>query len=112
MKKWHASLFKTALCQYISLLNNPDLNAQQLKRSLWDIHFPFRNLPVWNVVKYLNVNPVTGLKSTADTVHTKPAYTSKQKCLMDGRFDTALVNEEEIREGGIKGTVSLLSVSA
>jgi hypothetical protein len=111
-KKWHAPLFKTALRRYISLLNNPNLNAQQLERSLWDIHFPFRVLPVWNVVKYLNVDPVTGLKSTADAVHAKPAYTSRQKRHIDGRFDTALVNEGGTRDGGIEGTICLLSVPA
>jgi len=92
-EKWHAPLFRTALRRYISLLNNPELNAAQLERSLWDIHFPFCFLPVWNVVKYLKVDPVTGMKSTADSVHAKAGRTSKQKHHISGRFDTALVNE-------------------
>ena len=92
-EKWHAPLFRTALRRYISLLNNPELNAAQLERSLWDIHFPFCFLPVWNVVKYLKVDPVTGMKSTANSVHAKAGHTSKQKHHISGRFDTALVNE-------------------
>ena len=102
--KWHAPNFKTALKRYISLLNNPDFNAAQLERSLWDVHIPFRNLPVWKVVKYLKIDPVTGLKSTADSVHAKPAGTSRQKRRVDGRFDTALVNDgDNGDDDGIKG---------
>jgi hypothetical protein len=33
-EKWHAPLFRTALGRYISLQNNPELNAAQLERSL------------------------------------------------------------------------------
>jgi hypothetical protein len=107
-KKWHAPLFNTALRRFISLLNDPELNAAQLELSLWDIHFPFRALPVWKVVKYLITNPITGTKATADTVHAKPAHTSKQKHHIDGRFDTALVSEGDIRDhdSGTEGDAS------
>jgi hypothetical protein len=111
MEKWHAPLFRTALRRYISLLNDPGLNAAQLERSLWDIHLPFRSLPVWKVVKYLKTDPVTGMKSTADSIHAKPARTSRRKHHIDGRFDTALVNEGGGSDHGIKGTVfTILSV--
>ena len=103
MEKWHAPLFMTALRRYISLLNNPKLNAAQLERSLWDVHFPFRVLPVWNVVKYLKIDPVTGMKSTADSIHAKPGRTSKQNHHISGRFDTALVNEGGARDDGTEG---------
>ena len=104
-EKWHAPLFTTALRRYISLLNNPDLNAAQLERSLWDVHLPFRALPVWNVVKYLSVDPVTGLKSTADSVHAKPARKNRKKHHIEGRFDTALVNEG-VEDSGTEGVGS------
>ena len=93
MKKWHAPLFKTALRRYVSLLNDPGLNAKQLERSLWDIHLSFRGLPIWNVVKYLTTDPVTSITSTTDSVHAKPARTSSKQQHISGRFDTALVNE-------------------
>jgi len=113
-EKWHAPLFRTALRRYISLLNDPELNAAQLEHSLWDIHFPFHSLPVWKVVKYLNIDPVTGMKSTANSVHAKPARTSMQKHHIDGRFDTALVNEGGIRddgsEGGRLGSIKSMSI--
>lgn len=102
-EKWHAPLFRTALRRYISLLNDPELNAAQLERSLWDVHFPFRSLPVWKVVKYVKIDPVTGAKSTADSVHAKPGHTSKQGHHINGRFDTALVNEGGVRDDGIEG---------
>ena len=110
MKKWHAPLFKTALRRYISLLNDPGLNAKQLERSLWDIHLPFRGLPIWNVVKYLTVDPVTSIRSTADSIHAKPARTSSKQQHISGRFDTALVNEGGRTDDGIEGTVYLFSV--
>ena len=103
MEKWHAPLFMTALRRYISLLNNPKLNAAQLERSLWDVHFPFRVLPVWNVVKYLKIDPVTGMKSTADSIHAKPGRTSKQNHHISGRFDMALVNKGGARDDGTEG---------
>ena len=102
-EKWHAPLFRTALGQYISLLNDPSLNATQLKCSLWDIHFPFHCLPIWNVIKYLKIDPVTGMKSTVDSIHAKPAYTNKQKHHISGRFDTALVKEGGIGNDGTEG---------
>lgn len=110
-KKWHAPLFKTALRRYISLLNNPGLTAAQLEHSLWDVHFPFRSLPIWNVVKYLDIDPVKKLQSTADTVHAKPACTSRQNRHIDGRFDTALVNEGGTGRSndGLEGTSIICS---
>ena len=102
-EKWHAPLFRTALRRYISLQNDPDVNAAQLERSLWDVHFPFRILPVWKVVKYLNIDPVTGRKSTADAIHAKAGRTNNQRNYVDGRFDTALVNEGGRSDDGIKG---------
>ncbi len=99
-EKWHAPLFRIALRRYISLRNNPELNAAQLERSLWDIHFPFRSLPVWKAIKYLKVDPVTGVKSTADSIHAKPAHTNKKSHHIAGRFDTALVNEGGGSDGG------------
>src|SRR6266566_5406163 len=113
-EKWHAPLFRTALRRYISLLNDPELNAAQLERSLWDIHFPFHSLPVWKVVKYLNIDPVTGMKSTANSVHAKPACMSTQKHHIDGRFDTAMKEASEtmvVKEADLEASkVCLLSV--
>ena len=109
-EKWHAPLFSTALRRYISLLRNPELNARQLEHSLWDVHFPFRTLPVWNVVKYLKIDPVTGSKSTADSIHAKPARIRKKHHHIKGRFDTALVNEGGVRDGGTK-SMSMIACS-
>ena len=105
--KWCAPLFKTALRRYISLRNNPHLTLAQLEESLWDIPLPFRTLPIWNSIKFMHFDPVTGKKSTADAIHANPERKGrdhdKQTRRVCGRFDTALINEGHGQEHGIDG---------
>jgi hypothetical protein len=104
--KWQAPLFKTALRRYISLQNNPELNAVQLEKSLWDIIFPFRALPVWKMIKFLYLDPIMGRKCTVDAIHANPEQRvgrDRNNRHICGHFDTALVNDGSGKKYGMGG---------
>jgi hypothetical protein len=106
--KWRAPLFKMALKRYISHQNNPHLTPPQLEKSLWNVLFTFFTLPIWNKVKFVHFDLVTGRTTTVDTIHANPEHKGqghdKQACQVCGRFDTVLVDEEgHGREHGIDG---------
>ncbi|KAH9952998.1 hypothetical protein BC827DRAFT_1159476 [Russula dissimulans] len=97
-----------ALKRYISLQNNPHLTPPQLEKSLWNVLFTFCTLPIWNKVKFLHFDPITGRTTTVDTIHANPECKGqghdKQAHQVCGHFDTVLVNEEgHGREHGIDG---------
>ena len=74
-----APLFKVTLQRFISTTNDGNQTRQQLERSLWRIHLPFNQLPVWHVIKFMRSDPLTGTHSTADSIHIKPAYHDKRQ---------------------------------
>ena len=83
--------------------NNPRLTTGQLEQSIWNIHFPFRRLPVWHKIKFTRHDPATNLTSTADSIHARPAKVDSRGCPVPGRFDTALVNDGTGGDTGIEG---------
>ena len=98
-----AQHFRTALRRYVLLSNSPDLTAAQLERGLWDIHFPFRHLPVWHRIKYLRMELYTGRTQTVDSVHAYPQRVDVRGRPVPSRFDTALINEGYGGETGVAG---------
>jgi hypothetical protein len=98
-----APLFKVALRRFISTTNDRNQSRQQLERSLWRIRLPFTRLPVWHVIKFTRSDPLTGTRSTADSIHVQPARHDKRQRPIPGRFDTALINDGTGVEYGIKG---------
>ena len=103
-----APLFKVALRRFISTTNDGNQTRQQLERSLWRIRLPFNRLPVWHVIKFMRSDPLTGTRSTADSIHVKPAYHDKRQRPIPGHFDTALINDGTGIGHGIKGESELL----
>ena len=100
-----APLFKVALRRFISVTNNPNQSRQQLERSLWGQCLPFTRLPIWHVIKFTQLDPVTGKRSTADAIHARPTRDDKYKRPIPGRFDTAFVNDGTGKERGVEGEV-------
>jgi hypothetical protein len=98
-----ATHFRNALRRFIALLNNPRLTTGQLEQSIWNVHFPFRRLPVWHKIKFTRHDPATNLTSTADSIHTRPAKVDSRGRPVPGRFDTALVNDGTGGDTGIEG---------
>ncbi|KAM6496349.1 hypothetical protein JOM56_009055 [Amanita muscaria] len=104
-RDYGATFFIIALRRFISLANNPSLATErQLDTSLWNVHFPFRALPVWHMIKFRRTDPVTGQLSTADSIHVRPARHDKPKShMLPGCFDTALINDGRGKDYGVKG---------
>lgn len=68
-----ATFFTAALARYITLTNNPNIRHAQLEDELPDLFFSFSKVQVWHRVKYLREDPMTGILSTADSIHAQPA---------------------------------------
>ncbi|KAM6489937.1 hypothetical protein JOM56_014516 [Amanita muscaria] len=98
-----ATFFIVALRRYISKTNNPCITPRDLESSLWNVHPPFRSLPVWHVIKFLRTDPVTGTSATADSIHVCPARSDKHGRPIPGRLDTALINDGTSGAHGVKG---------
>ena len=88
-----ARFFLPALCRFISLSNKPQQTRPELEESLWNVMIPFTTLPIWHVIKFLCINPITRITSTADSVHSQPARHDKHRHVISGRFDMALLND-------------------
>ena len=98
-----APLFKVALRCFISTTNDPNQSRQQLEHSLWRTRLPFTQLPIWHIIKFTRFDPLTGTRSTADSIHVQPARLDRRQRPIPGRFDTALINDGTGTEYGIKG---------
>ena len=98
-----APLFKVALRRFVSCTNNPTQSRQQLEQSLWQLRLPFTRLPVWHVIKFTCVDPLTGTRSTSDSIHVQPERRDKHGRPIPGRFDTALINDGTGTAHGING---------
>ncbi|KAH9000965.1 hypothetical protein EDB86DRAFT_2801599, partial [Lactarius hatsudake] len=101
--EYGAEHFRTALRRYVVISNSPHLTTAQVERSLWDIHFPFRHLPVWHRIKYLRTEPYTGLTQTVDSIHAYPHRFDVRGRHIPCRFDTALINEGHGGDTGVIG---------
>ncbi|KAH9010418.1 hypothetical protein EDB84DRAFT_1590846 [Lactarius hengduanensis] len=89
--EYGASHFRVALRQYV--------------RALWDVHFPFRHLPVWHRIKYLRTELYTGQIETADSIHAQPQKSDTHGCpqAVPSQFDTALINDGTGGDVGVIG---------
>jgi hypothetical protein len=101
--EYGAEHFRAVLRRYIVLSNSPHLTTAQVERRLWDIHFPFRHLPVYHRIKYSRTQPYTGLTQIVDSIHAYPRRHDVRDRPIPGRFDTALINEGTGGDVGVIG---------
>ena len=101
--EYGASHFRAALRRYILLSRSPHLTTAQVECGLWDIHFPFRHLPVWHKAKYRCTELYTGQIQTVDSIHAYPSRTDVCGCPVPCRFDTALINNGNGGDTGVFG---------
>jgi hypothetical protein len=95
IENYGATFFYAALARFIILSNKPDISRVDLEDDVEAMHFPFATIPVWHRVKYLREDRVTGIISTADSLHVQPARSGKHGKVLPGRFDTALIRDED-----------------
>ena len=98
-----ASHFRAALRRYVLLSRSPHLTTTQVEHGLWDIHFPFRHLPVWHKAKYRRTEFYTGQIQTVDSIHAYPSRTDVRGRPVPCRFDTALINDGNGGDTGVIG---------
>ena len=101
--EYGAKHFRAALRRYVILSNSPHLTTAQVERSLWDVHFPFRHLPVWHRIKFLRTEIYTGRTHTVDSIHAYPQKSDVHGRPIPGRFDTALINDGTGGDTGVNG---------
>ena len=101
--EYGAQHFRTALRCYVLLSTSPHLTTAQLERGLWDIHLPFRHLPVWHRIKYLRTEFYTDLTQTVDSIHAYPQRVDVRGQPVPCRFDTALINDGNGGDTGVIG---------
>ncbi len=101
--EYGAEHFRVALRRYVVISNSPHLTTVQVERGLWDVHFPFRHLPVWHRIKYLRTELYTGLTQTVDSIHTYPHKFDVRGRPIPCRFDTALINDGTGGDTGVIG---------
>ena len=101
--EYGAEHFRTALRRYVVCSNSPDLTTAQVERSLWDVHLPFRHLPVWHRIKYLRTEIYTGRTQTVDSIHAYPDKSDVHGRPVPGHFDTAYINDGTGGDTGVNG---------
>ncbi|EIM87895.1 uncharacterized protein STEHIDRAFT_22047, partial [Stereum hirsutum FP-91666 SS1] len=101
-----ATQFESALARFIVELNNPSLTPQQISHRAKSQHVRCSGVPVFHRVKFWHRDP-QGFDDEAeilDTIHARPLYRDTQHRKVEGRFDTALVDEAgEGEESGVAG---------
>lgn len=109
-----ATDFKSALAHFIVQFNNPGLASQQITRRAQTQHVRCSGVPVFHRVKFWHRDP-QGFDDKAkmlDTTHARPGYRDTQGWVVEGRFDTGLVDEHgEGEESGVEGTFTSLVIN-
>ncbi|KAF9529836.1 hypothetical protein CPB83DRAFT_924972 [Crepidotus variabilis] len=98
-----ATHFRNALARYTVLTNNPNISRANLERALWGVRIPFVRVPVWHRLKFLRTDPATGVSSTSDAIHVRPARRDARGNDIAARFDTAWINDGDGGDVGVEG---------
>ncbi|TEB23184.1 hypothetical protein FA13DRAFT_1757116 [Coprinellus micaceus] len=100
--KHGATHFRVALARYIVLTNDPDISQTALESRIRHLRLPFRKVPVWHRIKWLQDDAYTRKISTIDSVHSR-ALQETTRGSLPARFDTVLVDEGTGGEHGLSG---------
>lgn len=100
--QYGATHFRAALARYIISSNCPDISHASLESQIRHLRLPFRKIPVWHRIKWLQDDAYTGKTTTVDSVHAcTPRKTSAG--ILPARFDTVLIDDGTGTESGLKG---------
>jgi hypothetical protein len=88
--------FVPAPTQFIALFNNPTIShRRELDEHAQSVHLPFTTLPVFHRVKFRDEE--LGGNDTVDLIHVQPpVYSNTGVVVTPARFDTVLVNVQNI----------------
>ncbi|KAJ3713720.1 hypothetical protein DFJ43DRAFT_1134924 [Lentinula guzmanii] len=91
IQHYGATFFKAALARYVVQLTQPHLTGPRLDDEASGMFLGVSHVSVYHRIKYLQHDFFTGVSSTADSIHIRPAQLGKDGKMVPGRFDTALV---------------------
>ena len=91
-----ASLFETALIQFIGYFTYPTLTTAQREEKLHSISLPFHSVAVYHKIQF--INPDLHGSTTLDAIHAHPNQVRKNGTQSSGQFDTALIHVHDIDE--------------
>lgn len=103
--------FAFCLSEFIVRSNNPGISHAQLNRLSANLSLQFNSVSVYHKAKFWESDfPLFRHASDEyDVIHATPARLDSRKHVVEGRFDTALVNEGTGGSLGVQGTlVSLI----
>jgi hypothetical protein len=102
--EYGATFIWEAIARFIASSNHPDWTQRQVEDAVLDTFLPFRALPIYHKMKFVNGDFIV-----VDAVHAQPARRSRRRPV-SGRFDTALVNVQEGEDIGIQGNLPVCSL--
>lgn len=95
-----ATFFRAALTRYIVQTTQPTLTTRnQVEIAASNINLAFNKVPIFHKIKFLDPLALT----TVDSIHAKPARTSKYGGTIPSRFDTAVINIGGGEQIGVAG---------
>ncbi|KAJ7722680.1 hypothetical protein B0H16DRAFT_1666226 [Mycena metata] len=98
--------FRDALTRYLVQFAFPTLSRAEIEARSSTLSLPFNRIPVFHRVKYITEDPYTARgpeDSVVDSIHVQPRKLLRNGKELDGRFDTALVNDGTGQLTGVHG---------
>lgn len=105
-EQYGAMHFNAALSRFIRRCQNPDLPADQIEILAHTLHIPFAKLPVYHRLKWVS-RDISSLNpddhAVVDSIHVEPSRIDKHGAVIPGRFDTAMINFNNVGQLGVEG---------
>ncbi|THH31369.1 hypothetical protein EUX98_g2803 [Antrodiella citrinella] len=100
-----APFFVDVLARYIVAFCNPGYSAAQVEHASNDVPFLFRSVPVYHKAKMWlgDLQNHRILTDESDVIHATPSKKDKRGCVVDGQFDTVMVNDGVGGYSGVAG---------
>ncbi|THU87904.1 hypothetical protein K435DRAFT_680843 [Dendrothele bispora CBS 962.96] len=88
-----ATFLAPSLARYLAKLRFPSESSRQLENRVTnDIDLDIvTHISSFNVIKFVQTDPITNITSTADSIHVQSTRHDKKGRTVPGRFDTALI---------------------
>ncbi|KAI8994099.1 hypothetical protein BD414DRAFT_513707 [Trametes punicea] len=100
--KYGATHFRDTLARFVVQQNHPNLAAHEVEQRSAGVYFGFNSVSAFHKIKF-NIPDVQGLglqtSDPRDVVHVRPARKNKYHNTVPGRFDTALIQEQDRSAG-------------
>ncbi|THU93081.1 hypothetical protein K435DRAFT_799989 [Dendrothele bispora CBS 962.96] len=92
-KSNHTTYLTSSLARFIAQLRFPSASPRELEnRAQSDVDIDLvSHVSSFNIIKFVQINLMTMITATINSIHVQPSWTDKKGRPIPGRFDTALV---------------------